>query len=94
MDIRPLNTVHTSLWKEGEGGDTPAASHLMAYLILYWGCMRLASASGAPIEWAVVSFLVEGVVFACEGLIFGKVHAAQGMAVAFVSFGLALCYAC
>ena len=64
----------------------------MAYLILTWGCMRLASASGAGLEWACVSYLIEGIVFVSEAMVFGRMRTVAGVAVALVSFFLALCY--
>ena len=64
----------------------------MGYLIFVWGGMRLASAAGAGVEWALVSFLIEGVIFGTETLVFGTMHTADGTAVAFVCFALLFCY--
>lgn len=93
LNIPPLNSIHTSLWKEeGERNNrNPTADRLMAYLILVWGGMRFAGAAGKT-EWACVSFLIEGAVFASEVLLFGTMHAGQGMAVSLSSFALAACF--
>lgn len=92
FNIPPLNILHTSCWKDEEDNSNKAASHLMAYLIFVWGAMRLASAAGAGIVWACASFLIEGVVFATETLVFGTMHTAEGMGIAFASFVLLFCY--
>jgi hypothetical protein len=90
--VSPLQNVHMSVWKEEEDQDNTAARHLMAYLILVWGGMRLMAAGGWGLEWAWVSYLIETNVFACETLLFERMHAGQGMAVSVASFLLVFCF--
>ena len=52
-NISPLSTVHTNLWKDSADRDSQATSHLMTYLILSWGSMRLAGAAWGMTELAV-----------------------------------------
>ena len=85
-NLSPLSTVHTNLWKNSADRDSQATSHLMAYLIFFWGSLRLAGAAWGMIEIAVFFYVLEGVVFACETMLFGTFHYEQGMAVSFVSF--------
>ena len=90
--LPPLRYVHISLWKDEEDSTNSAASHLMAYLISVWGGMRLAAGYGLCLECAWVSYLIEAVVFASETLVFGRMHAGQGTAVALSSLFLGLCF--
>lgn len=92
FNLPPLNILHTSCWKNEEDFQNEAACRLMGYLIFVWGGMRLASAAGAGIEWACVSFLIEGAIFATETLVFGTMHTGEGTAVAFACFGLLFFY--
>ena len=85
----PLSTVHTQLWKDASDRSNQAASHLMAYLVLSWGCLRLFAAVKCRLEIALLSYLFEAVVFACEAALFETMHYEQGMAVSFVSLVLA-----
>ena len=36
-----LSTIHSNIWIDNKNKENIAAKHLMAYLILYWGSMRL-----------------------------------------------------
>jgi hypothetical protein len=92
FSIPPLRFVHMSFWKDEGDRANAAAGHLMGYLILAWGCMRLVSASGVGLEWACASYLFEGVVFGGEALVFGRMRAGAGVVVALGSFFLAFCY--
>lgn len=87
LHIPPLNSQHISFWKDENDQTNPAASHLMAYLIFVWGWMRLLAGMGWPMEWACVSYLIEGCVFGCE-VLFGRMYA-KGMLVSLLSFLLA-----
>ncbi len=89
--VSPLQAVCTSLWKVDDECSNDTASHFMAYLILVWGAMRLLAGLGWGLEWACVSYLIEVNVFACETLLFERMHFAQGMGVSVSSFLLALC---
>ena len=90
FSIPPMNTLHADLWKDENDTANPAARHLMAYLILIWGGMRLAAGVGWPVEWACVSYLIEGVVFGGE-VICGRMHW-QGVWVSLSSLLLAVCF--
>lgn len=87
-----LQFVHVSLWKNEEDSSNAAASHLMAYLISVWGGMRLAAGYRWCLECAWVSYLLEAAVFASETLVFERMHAGQGTAVAASSLFLGLCF--
>jgi hypothetical protein len=58
----PLGRVHTGLWLSKSERDSPAASHLMAYLVFCWGFLRLLGALGAARGVALFSYLLECVV--------------------------------
>lgn len=90
LQIPPFSLIHMSFWKDPNDRENPAARHLMGFLILMWGSMRLASSAGIGLECACASYLLEGIVFGLESLAFGRMHAGQGTAVALVSFALAL----
>lgn len=92
LNIPPLNIEHITYWKNEEDNNNKAASRFMGYLFCVLGAMCLASAAGAGIVWACASFLIEGVVFATETLVFETMHTAEGMGVVFASFVLLFCY--
>jgi hypothetical protein len=85
-----FSTAHTHLWKQQTDRENNAATHLMAYLVLCWGCMRLAAAVMGMWRVALFSYLLEALVFACEAVLFGTMHYGQAMAVSLASLALAL----
>ena len=85
-----FSTAHTHLWKQQTDRENNAATHLMAYLVLCWGCMRLAAAVMGMWGVALFSYLLEALVFACEAGLFGTMHYGQAMAVSLASLALAL----
>ena len=86
----PLGRVHTGLWLPNAGSHTPAASHLMAYLVFCWGFLRLLGALGAARGAALFSYVLESAVFASEAALFGTMHYERGMAVSAASVALAV----
>ncbi len=77
----PMGSMHTGLWLSKAERDSPAASHLMAYLVFCWGFLRLLGALGVARGVALFSYLLEFVVFASEAALFDTMHYGRGMAV-------------
>ncbi len=91
LHIPPLNSMHTALWVDETDSINPAARHLMACLVFTWGGMRLAAGIGASMEWACLSYLIEGFVFG-SGVATGRMRVWQGMCVSLSSLVLAVCF--
>ena len=89
-NLGPLSTIHTSLWLESFDSTNGAATHLMAFLIFAWGTMRFWGAFGICRSAAFFSYLLEGIVFGSETLVFHRMHFAQGLAVTAASFYLGI----
>jgi hypothetical protein len=90
-DIPPLNTIHTSLWYDPIDSTNSAATHLMAFLIFFWGTLRIWGAFDIVCRTACsFSYLIEGMVFASETVIFQRMHFAQGLAVSIASLFLGI----
>ena len=92
LDIPYVGAVHMAYWTNTEDSNNLAARHLMAHLVLTWGCMRLASFAGMGPEWAFFSYLIEGFVFGTEAVLFRLMHVAQALAVALLSCALAILF--
>ena len=86
----PFSTVHTHLWKNHTDRNNRAACHLMAYLVLSWGCLRLYGLVMATRGIVVFSYVMEALVFACEAVLFGTMLYEEALAVSCFSLMLAV----
>ena len=86
----PFSTAHTHLWKNHTDRNNRAACHLMAYLVLSWGCLRLYGLVMATRGIVVFSYVMEALVFACEAVLFGTMLYGEALAVSCFSLMLAL----
>ena len=89
-NIAPLSTVHTSLWRDQIDSGNGAAAHLMAFLIFAWGTMRLWGAFDACRLAACFSYLLEGLFFASETVVFQRMHFEKGLSVSVASLFLGI----
>ena len=89
-DLPPLNTVHTSLWLDELDANNNAARHLMAFLIMAWGSMRLWGAFDVCRIAACFSYLLEALVFGSQTVVFQRMHYSQGLAVCVASIFLGI----
>lgn len=66
LDYSILSRIHTNIWINSKNKENKAAKHLMAYLILYWGSMRLFGLIFNLKSIIIFSYIFEGLVFLFE----------------------------
>ncbi len=91
LHIPPLRSIHTAIWKDENDTYNPAACHLMACLVFVWGWMRLAAGVWGAMEWACISYLIEGFVFG-SGVLSGRMLVCRGGVVSLLSLILAVVF--
>ena len=85
-----LSKIHPNIWIDDKNKENKAAKHLMAYLILYWGSMRLFGLIYDIKSIIIFSYIFEGLVFLCESYYFNMMDKQQSLIIALLSFTLAL----
>ena len=85
-----LSTIHSNIWIDNKNKENIAAKHLMAYLILYWGSMRLFGLIFDIKNIIIFSYIFEGLVFLCESYYFNMMDKQQSLIIALLSFIIAL----
>lgn len=80
LDIMPLCGVHIGLWKQGVYENSALGRRLLAYLILFWGALRLeVGVIGGNLKGPIISYLAEAFVFGCETFLFGEARVGTGV---------------
>ena len=85
-----LLKIHPNIWIDDKNKENKAAKHLMAYLILYWGSMRLFGLIFDIKSIIIFSYIFEGLVFLCESYYFNMMDKQQSLIIALLSFTIAL----
>lgn len=85
-----LSKIHTNIWIDSKNKENKAVKHLMAYLILYWGSMRLFGLIFDIKSVIIFSYIFEGLVFLCESYYFNMMDKQQSLIIALLSFTIAL----
>ena len=85
-----LSTIHSNIWIDNKNKENKAAKHLMAYLILYWGSMRLFGLIFDIKNIIIFSYIFEGLIFLCESYYFNMMDKQQSLIIALLSFIIAL----
>ena len=85
-----LSTIHSNIWIDNKNKENIAAKHLMAYLILYWGSMRLFGLIFDIKNIIIFSYIFEGLIFLCESYYFNMMDKQQSLIIALLSFTIAL----
>lgn len=85
-----LSTIHSNIWIDNKNKENIAAKHLMAYLILYWGSMRLFGLIFDIKNIIIFSYIFEGLIFLCESYYFNMMDKQQSLIIALLSFIIAL----
>ena len=85
-----LSKIHPNIWIDDKNKENKAAKHLMAYLILYWGSMRLFGLIFDIKSIIIFSYIFEGFVFLCESYYFNMMDKQQSLIIALLSFTIAL----
>jgi hypothetical protein len=85
-----LSEAHTNLWVTSSNRDNIAAKHLMAYLVLYWGCMRLYGLIYDLKSIIIFSYIFEGLIFIYEAIIFKSMYIKSSIIISFTSFIIAI----
>lgn len=90
LNYSTLSKIHPNIWIENKNKENIAAKHLMAYLILFWGSMRLFGLIFDIKSIIIFSYIFEGLVFLCESYYFGMMDKQQSLIIALLSFIIAL----
>ena len=85
-----LSTIHSNIWIDNKNKENIAAKHLMAYLILYWGSMRLFGLIFDIKNIIIFSYIFDGLIFLCESYYFNMMDKQQSLIIALLSFIIAL----
>lgn len=81
---------HTNIWINPINRDNEAAKHLMTYLILYWGSMRLFGLIFNLKTIIIFSYIFESVVFLCEALLFKTMDVKSSVFISILSLILVI----
>ena len=85
-----LSNIHTNIWIDKKNKENKAAKHLMAYLILYWGSMRLLGIIFDLKIIIIFSYIFEGLIFLLESQYFNMMKKNISLIIALLSFIIAL----
>jgi hypothetical protein len=85
-DYTILSKIHTNIWIENKNKENKAAKHLMAYLILYWGSMRLLGLIFNLKSIIIFSYIFEGLIFLLESYYFNMMKKEISLSIAILSF--------
>jgi hypothetical protein len=89
-DYTILSNIHTNIWIENKNKENKAAKHLMAYLILYWGSMRLLGLIFNLKSIIIFSYIFEGLIFLLESYYFNMMKKEISLSIAILSFIIAI----
>jgi hypothetical protein len=81
-----LSKIHTNIWIESKNKENIAAKHLMAYLILYWGLMRLYGLIFNLKDVIIFSYIFEGLIFLIEAYYFNNMNINKSLVIFILSF--------
>jgi len=86
LDYSILSKIHTNIWIDSKNKENKAAKHLMAYLILYWGSMRLFGLIFNLKNLIIFSYIFEGLIIFNEIFIYNNMKTDYGLLVGSLSF--------
>lgn len=89
FNFYPFSNFHTNLWIKIENRNNISAKHLMAYLILYWGSMRLFGLITNNKNIIIFSYIFEGLIVLSEVLIFNNIFFYNGILLSIFCFFIA-----
>jgi hypothetical protein len=81
-----LSKIHTNIWIEDKNKENIAAKHLMAYLILYWGSMRLYGLIFDLKDVIIFSYIFEGLIFIIEAYYYNNMNINKSLMISLLSF--------
>jgi|688.fasta_scaffold287539_2 hypothetical protein len=84
-----LSKIHPNIWIDYKNKENEAAKHLMAYLILYWGSMRLLGLIFNLKSIILFSYVFEGLIFLFESYYFDMMKKEISLIIALLSFLIA-----
>jgi len=85
-DYSILSKIHTNIWIEDKNKENIASKHLMAYLILYWGSMRLYGLIFDLKDVIIFSYIFEGLLFLLEAYYYNNMNINKSLAISLLSF--------
>jgi hypothetical protein len=84
--INRLPNFHSNLWREKSNINNYAANNLMAYLIFFWGFLRLYGVINDLKDLIIFSYIFEGIIFLYETLITKKIKYNEGLFISLLCF--------
>lgn len=84
--INNLSNYHTILWKNTNDIDNYASKQLFAYLIFFWGFIRLYGIYHNLNDLLKFSYAFEGFIFLYETLITKKIKMFEGLFITLICF--------
>jgi hypothetical protein len=82
--------LHATLWKNTGDVNNYAANNLMAYLVFFWGFIRLYGVLKDLKELIIFSYIFEGLVFVYETLITKRIKFNEGLFVSLFCFTIVI----